>query len=120
MPGRPLQDVVRSISPKIVDRFVREVRAQDIPPRPMTREEVIDSLTQYIEELALALEAGTTKDPCCASTAAEHGGQRWYLGYDLRALLVEYGILREAILAEIEATGEMPTARDFDRVLQFL
>ncbi|NUO53284.1 MAG: hypothetical protein HOV80_30925 [Polyangiaceae bacterium] len=111
---------MRSLSPKIVERFVREVRAQDVPPRPMTREEVVDSLRQYLGELADALEQGTTKDPCCAKTAAKHGGQRWHVGYDLRGLLVEYGILREAILTEIEATGEIPTAREFDRILQFL
>ncbi|NUO47453.1 MAG: hypothetical protein HOV80_01210, partial [Polyangiaceae bacterium] len=79
---------MRSVLPKIVERFVREVRAQEVVARPLTREEVIDSLKQYLEELAVALETGTTKDPCCASTAAEHGGQRWYVGYDLRALLL--------------------------------
>jgi signal transduction histidine kinase len=120
MQRKPLHEVIRSISPRIVERFVAKVWAEDLPSRPMTREEVIDSLTEYLEELAEALEKGTTKDPSSGRTAAEHGGQRWYAGYDLRALLVEYGILREAILAEIEATGMVPTAREFDGVAQFL
>lgn len=120
MPRPQLHELIRSISPRIVERFVREVRAQDLPPRPMGREEVIDSLRQYLEELAVALEEGTTKEPCCARTATEHGGQRWYAGYDLRALLIEYGVLRESILTELEATGVVPTAREFDGVAQFL
>ncbi len=120
MQQRLLHEVIRSISPKIIDRFVAEVRSNDLPPRPMTRQQVIDSLQLYLAELVVALEQGTTSEPGCAKTAAEHGAHRWYDGFDLRSLLAEYGILREAILAEIEAAGVTPTAREFDRVAQFL
>jgi signal transduction histidine kinase len=107
-----LPESIRRFAPAIVERFVVEIRESGLPPRPLRRDQLIDALRVYLEELASALEP---RDPgereSDSPSASEHGEQRWYLGYDLRALVLEYGILHRSILEVVEHEGR-PLARD--------
>ncbi|MBL8744684.1 MAG: HAMP domain-containing histidine kinase, partial [Myxococcales bacterium] len=117
---KPLDQVIEEAAMKIIDRYVDEVRAHDLPPRPLTREEVIDHLLAYIIDLVGALRGNRDAVYRSAGIAAEHGRQRWYVGYDLKTIVLEYGVLRRAILAEVEATGGVVGAREFEDVVAFL
>ena len=57
-------------------------------------------------------------DAC--SAAAEHGEQRWYLGYDLKSVIMEYGVFRDAILAVVEEAGHSITIPELRDLTQFL
>src|SRR6201999_4182337 len=49
-----------------------------------------------------------------SATARQHGEQRWSLGYDLEALIREYGVLRHVILRTAKEAGATLSVDDFD------
>ncbi len=120
MTPKPLDKIIEELAPKIVERFVDEVRAHDLPPRPISREQVIDHLLAYLVDLVGALRGSGDAIARSVGIAAEHGQQRWYVGYDLRTIVLEYGVLRDSILTEVETAGVKLTARDFEAVVAYL
>lgn len=119
MQNTPLHAVLAAVSSNVVERFVADVRSHELPPRPLTRAQVINHLQEYLLEIADALRPGAPVVERSA-TAEEHGEQRWYVGYDLKTVLLEYGVLRRAILTELEHARGPLTAREFDRIVQLL
>jgi signal transduction histidine kinase len=118
--AKPLDQIIEEVGPRIVERFIDEVRGHDLPPRPVTREEVLDHLLAYLVDLVGVLRGSSDALARSAGIAAGHGLQRWYVGYDLRTIVLEYGVLRAVILSEVEAEGGVVSARDFEGVVAFL
>ena len=95
---------------RIVEVFVGRARRHDLPPRDARRADIVDDLLHYVRELALAYQLGDADRS--EDVAKAHGGRRWYAGYDLRSLLLEYGILRAAIGDVVEQSGYQMTSQE--------
>ena len=87
---------------EVIRRFVESMQHQDLPPEGTTRSLLIDHLPSFLDELSAELaehravrESDDAYDE--SPTARRHGDQRWTLGYDLQALIREYGVLRHCI-----------------------
>src|SRR5688572_8920403 len=104
-----LHNIIEDNATRIVDRFVRETREHDLVPGPLSHDEVANHLHKYLREMARSLRRDEVDTVDALSSATEHGEQRWYLGYDLKSVIMEYGILRDAILHVAEETGHALT-----------
>jgi signal transduction histidine kinase len=89
---------------EIVSRWTDEVKRLQPDPSISTGE-LVDHVPKFIDELASVLREsselknGLKGDAALASSsAAEHGTQRFRLGFDLDAVVREYGILHRCIL----------------------
>ena len=95
MPPKKLYEVIHDNADRIVEVFVGRARRHHLPPREAAHSDIVDDLNRYVRELALAYQLGD--DDRSEGVAKAHGGQRWYAGYDLRSVLLEYGVLHSAI-----------------------
>src|SRR5438034_11837557 len=83
---------------QIVCRFIAEVKRKDLSPRRVSRSLLADHVPKFLDEVAAELTrldmVRTTLDAIDTSEPArQHGKQRWNLGYDLEAVIREYGII---------------------------
>lgn len=118
MVPKQLHEIIRDNAERIVDVFVGRARRHDLPPRKAALSDVVDDLNRYVRELALAYQLGD--DDRSDAVAKAHGGQRWYAGYDLRSVLLEYGVLRSAIGDVVAQAGYEMTTPELDRVAQLV
>src|ERR1700748_353443 len=99
----------------IVSRLVRDVRRKDLPPDDVSRSELIDHIPTFLDELGSALSEDGSRLSHEAleliATASDHGQQRWKAGYDLSAVVREYGVLRNAIV-ETARDASIPVSAD--------
>jgi signal transduction histidine kinase/CheY-like chemotaxis protein len=114
-----LRSVLSEHRDEIVARFVAEVRRKDISPPAISGSLVVDHipllLDEIIAELSGALTVRVSHDAIDVSASGrKHGSQRWRLGYDLEAVVREYGILRHVILDFTAASGLSPTIDEFN------
>ncbi len=103
----------------IVSRFVAEVQRKDLSPPGVPRSLLVDHIPKFLDEIVSELkhERGVrmSQDAVDTSeTARRHGQQRWSLGYDLEALIREYGILRHCILETAKSAGLQLSIDEFD------
>ncbi|MDX2052832.1 MAG: PAS domain-containing protein [Polyangiaceae bacterium] len=110
-----LVGLLRERGKAIIDRFLAKLRLTDLPPENTPKSVLIDSLPLFLEELADALlrAAGSMPEEQLA-TAREHGEQRFEHGFDLSAVIREYGLLRSALLDEAESASLPLSIREFD------
>jgi signal transduction histidine kinase/CheY-like chemotaxis protein len=99
-----LAQLIEQHSRDIVARFVASTQHGDLPPTGLSRSLLIDHIPQFLDEIVVELRrtraVDAQQDATDASgTARQHGEQRWSLGYDVEALVREYGVLRHAILS---------------------
>ncbi|HKP57884.1 MAG TPA: ATP-binding protein [Polyangiales bacterium] len=96
-----LQQLLRERRDEIVARFVRDVERKDLPPPGLSKSVLIDHIPLFLDELSDELaraESRTSQDAVdLHASARQHGEQRWLSGYDLQAVVREYGALRHAI-----------------------
>jgi signal transduction histidine kinase/CheY-like chemotaxis protein len=97
-----LAEVLRDQRDRIVARFVVEVQRQELSPAGTKKSLLVDEIPRFLDEIVVELERAegvrASQDAVATNaTAREHGGQRWTLGYDLDAVIREYGILRHCI-----------------------
>jgi hypothetical protein len=119
MISTPLYLAIGNKRSRIVETFVSEVRLYRLPPNHMTNVDIAYHLDDYLKALVAALEPGHTKSPALASVAIEHAEQRTRFGYDVRALLTEFGILRATIVeAAFEAASI--TVEEWDRLVDLV
>jgi len=78
----------------LIDRWRDKVR-DNLAPKSLPEAHVIDSLPRFLDELVEALRADRTP---ASALASEHGTQRLKLGFDVGAVVREYGLLADAIL----------------------
>lgn len=93
--GRRVTEVLELRRPEIIARFV--ARAREVgAASSLADEEIVDQLREYLDELAA--RAGAEPLPAGSPTAAAiHGEHRFLHGYDLVALIREYGALGEVL-----------------------
>ena len=116
-----LNEIIENNVNAIVDAFVHKARAYDLPPRDAAHAEVMDALHGYVTSVAAALRTARPEPtPRTDANAKAHGLQRWLLGYDLKSVILEYGVLRSVILEVVEGTGYPLSSRELDEVAQIL
>ena len=118
MPPKKLHEVIHDNANRIVEVFVSRARRHELPPREAAHSDVVDDLNRYVRELALAYQLGD--DDRSEEAGKAHGGQRWYAGYDLRSVLLEYGVLRSTIGDVVAQAGYEMTTHELDRVAQLV
>jgi signal transduction histidine kinase/CheY-like chemotaxis protein len=118
MTVRTLEDVLIERRDQIIARFVAEVRREELAPAELSRSLLVDHIPTFLDEIVAELrrqDVHASVDAGDASvTARRHGGQRWSLGYDLEALIREYGVLRHCVLQEVMHTGALVTIPDVE------
>jgi signal transduction histidine kinase len=88
----------------------------EVATSALDREQLIDSLRAFVDEIATALRGeqpsveGAAAAPSQAAT--EHGKQRLDIGYDISALIREYDSLQDEILSLVERSGYQPSVRE--------
>ncbi|MEP7051646.1 MAG: HAMP domain-containing sensor histidine kinase [Pseudomonadota bacterium] len=118
MPPKTLHELIHENADRIVEVFVGRARRHELPPPAAVHSEVVDDLNRFVRELALAFQLGDDDRP--EEAAKAHGGQRWYAGYDLRSVLLEYEVLRSAIGDVVAHSGYEMTTAEVDRVAQLV
>ncbi len=117
---RPIHQLIEENSKRIVDRFVLDVREHALPPRSLTHDEVADHLHRYLAEIVAVLREGLADSVRSSRAAKQHGEQRWYVGYDLKSVILEYGVFRKAIVDTLRETNTALTLEDCDPLSQFI
>jgi signal transduction histidine kinase/CheY-like chemotaxis protein len=114
-----LAQFVRTRRDLIVSRFVTEVQRKDLRPPGVSAPFLINHIPRFLDEIA---EEAARLDPVRASqdaidtseTARAHGEQRWSLGYDLEALIREYGVLRHCVIAAAKEENVRISVDEFE------
>ena len=94
-----LRELLAARRQDILRRFVDGVRESDIGTAAIEKPLLLDGLPNFLDRIIGALgDAPPTltmdaAESGPATTARDHGLQRWELGYDVRELVREYGIL---------------------------
>jgi signal transduction histidine kinase len=104
-----------NLAQRFADRASTEVAS-----RALDREQLIDSLRDFIDEIARAVggEGGSGDGTAVRQSAAatDHGKQRLGIGYDISGLIREYDSLQDEILGLVETSGYQPSIQEM-RVL---
>jgi PAS domain S-box-containing protein len=109
-----LAGFLRAQRDSIVALFTRRVQ-EGLAPSSASPREVVDHLPRFLDEVASILSGEWVPGkPTIArsGTAEEHGRQRLSIGYDLRSLVREYGVLRDCIFEKLEEEGVSPGLRE--------
>lgn len=104
---------------EIIARFLRELAGRDVVPEGLVESAIRDSLPELFDQIIQELwekERVSLADPPLPA-AAEHGAHRWRQGFDLRAVVREYGVFENVIYKDLEEQGIAPTLKEV-RALQ--
>jgi signal transduction histidine kinase len=109
--GLPLSALLKAHHRELVERWTNMV-ARENTAVGLERAELVDRLPRFIDELVAALHPEALPLPSPASNAVEHGAQRLALGFNVREVVREYGILHRCVIAIAAESGHVPTARE--------
>jgi hypothetical protein len=108
----------------IVARFVRDVERKDLSPPGLSESVLIDHIPGFLDELGEELsrpEARNSQEAIeLRASARQHGEQRWQSGYDLQAVVREYGALRHAIFDAARAANLMISGEESETLARYL
>jgi signal transduction histidine kinase/ActR/RegA family two-component response regulator len=102
-PTKTLQQMLIECRDEIVARFTREVEHGDVSPPGLPHRLLVDHIPDLLDTISAQLVQNGDAPPDrrtgdVSSTAGRHGEQRWSIGYDLQAVVREYGVLCRVIL----------------------
>ena len=102
-----LSELIAQRRENIVARFVAHTKARGAA-ESLPDEQVSNSLAEFLDEL---VEAVKGEHPGRSPSATSHGEQRFNLGYEIGAVVREYGVLRDLLFDVIEESGvDVPVA----------
>ena len=115
---RDLRGLLTEQRDLIVARFVAHAR-RDLAPPDVSRWGLMDHIPAFLDEIVLELARldrvdGQQDAHDTSANARTHGRQRWSLGYDLDAVIREYGVLRHCIVEAARAAGIPFTLDELD------
>lgn len=115
-----LADWVESRRAEIIQRWIDSVR----PPlaiESLPRELLVDSLPEFIDEMLAILRGGEARgEGLLLHMGAEHGKQRFALGFDPSEMVREYSLLRGVLYSLFEESGFVPTLAEMRALSHFL
>jgi signal transduction histidine kinase/CheY-like chemotaxis protein len=95
------------------------VQRKDLSPPGVARSLLADHIPKFLDEVVAELlqveRVRFSHDAVDTSgSARQHGEQRWALGYDMDALMREYGLLRHCIIQTAKDAGAQVSLDEFD------
>ena len=117
-PAIRIDGLVAAKRAAILEVFTREVMIRGFATPQATPAEIARPAEACLSALARALGPGTLHDAEMLRLADEYAAQRIRLGYDLRALLTEFGVLRRVTVDAVAGVIGSPDA--LSRVVDFL
>ena len=119
-----LADIIEARRDEVIHRWSDQLFATGVP-ESIRREDVIDNMRPFLDELISGLrrEYGFHQHLHTAESSAiskGHGQQRFNLGYDLGAVIREYGTLRDVLFQIIEEAGGLPNMRELRVLSKYL
>ena len=119
-----LADWLEKNDQKLVERWT-EVLQETIVPESVRREDVLDSMLEFVRELTKGMRQGKSTEPGtlkpgASAMAKGHGRQRFHLGYDLATVVREYGSLRDLIFEMVEKDGIRPSFQELRVLSKYL
>ena len=120
-----LKQILNDYRSDILARFVREVQSKDISPPGLSRSVLVDHIPLFLDEISDELSTFGGVRPSrdvleMHATARQHGEQRWQVGYDLEAVVREYGVLRHAVLETAKAEQSPLSVDEVDVLVRYL
>jgi PAS domain S-box-containing protein len=116
-----LSQFLRSARQRIFDRFVRDLARREPKAEGLAAPLLLDHLPAIFDQVLFELGVATGTLPEHQLPAARaHARERWHAGFDVRAVVREYGVLRHAILAELTAQGVSPSPKELEPLLNCL
>ncbi len=119
-----LAEIIEAQRHEVARRWAEQLFSMGVPEsiRPV---DVIDNLQPFLDELieGLRREQGLHQHVHTVEASAiskGHGRQRFHLGYDLGAVIREYGTLRDVLFQVIEDAGGTPTIRELRVLSKYL
>ncbi|WP_437876434.1 PAS domain-containing protein [Sorangium sp. So ce513] len=112
----PLPTLIRTRREAIIERFVGELRRRGSAVRDVPEPLIVSALPGFLDEVAAGLENGAANRGG-DEAARERGEVRRDEGFDLDVMVREYGVLRRAILREVEEAGVTPTPDELEALL---
>ena len=111
-----LHEFIAARKGEVLQAFAAEMARQHFAPGQPTESELVDDLPGLIDAIVEALARGPQSEARVADIARraghEHGGQRLRLGFDLEAVVREYGVLRTALYGIVRGGGVTPTVEE--------
>ena len=119
-----LADMMERRREDIAQRWADQLYTVGVP-ESVKREDVIDNLREFLTELVEGLrrEHGFHQHSHTTETSAlakGHGKQRFHMGYDLGAVIREYGGLRDLLFQLVEESGVAPSIREMRVLSKYL
>src|SRR4051794_21648919 len=109
--GPPLAALLKAHRSELIERWTNMV-ARENAVALIERAQLIDRMPRFIDELVGALHPEAIPLPSVGQNAGEHGAQRMELGFNVREVVREYGILHRCIIAIAAEAGHVPSARE--------
>jgi hypothetical protein len=108
----------------ISERWADQLFASGVP-ESVHREDVIDNMREFLGEMAEGLrkEHGFQQHSTSVEASAlakGHGKQRFRMGYDVGAMVREYGTLRDVFFQMMEEAGLSPSVRELRVLSKYL
>ena len=105
---RTLADLMEAGRETLFQRWLEQVQL-DHEPGTLSEPELVNHIPEFLKEMIAALrreEAGESpKTHRVGPLGWEHGEQRFHSGFDLAAVVREYGALHDCILDFVEEQG---------------
>ncbi|HEY1954445.1 MAG TPA: hypothetical protein VGH28_02515 [Polyangiaceae bacterium] len=117
-PAMRVDGLVAVKRPVILHAFTREILMRGFPTPQATPAEIARPADACLGALVRALGAAPPDDRQKLDLASDYAQQRIRLGYDLRALLTEFGVLRAIVLDAL--AGPASSTDVTQRVADFL
>ena len=115
-----LADLLQAQLDSLLEKWIAHVAASLAPGR-LSAPELRDHLPTFLHQIVLALrgpapDADTSPVDGQSAVGREHGAQRFRVGFELEAVVREYGLLLHLVLDLVEAAGTSVSIRDVRRL----
>jgi signal transduction histidine kinase len=108
-----LAELIHANRDQLLKRWAERVQAR-LAPRKLSKPELMDRLPDFIDDLVHALRGeGSPPVALVTEAAKEHGKQRFRSGFDIEAVVLEYGVVRECVFELISEPDYTPTVQEF-------
>jgi signal transduction histidine kinase/ActR/RegA family two-component response regulator len=105
---------------EILTTFVRDVATKGLSPAGDPPSVLLDHIPLFLDELSAELGRGAAQGARVSEAAREHGEARWSNGYDLQAVIREYGVLRQVIVSTAKAANVPLAVEEYDVLANYL
>jgi signal transduction histidine kinase len=114
-----LHEILTAKRDEILRCYADQV-ARILAPSVVSREDILDHMPPFLDNAIAELEQRVRHPGGGERIAVKHGVQRFELGFDIDALVRDYGILRQCISDALEEALEQVSVREYRVLTDFL